>query len=310
MACTSDYRPCPAGRKPDRTIVVMGKTGNGKSAVANVLAGDYDGGLFPESSNPASETSGLPTYTVLVSYAGKDHAIKIVDTIGYGDTSLSEKDVLNALAKVAQTCTEGINQILFVTRGRYTQEDKTTMDAMMNVIFQPDVAKFSTIVRTATPAKELDEAVVAAKTAEYRQEMIKLHPNLAQIGTFLMISNPDDGDERSMQMRRRSRKTLLDHVILHYMQCYATPSYTSVVARVNKHLGAQTAQQEEQKRQEAERTRLQQELKAREAEQERLRQEQERKADEMRRANEELRRRAAEAERNRRRRRKKGCSIM
>ncbi|XP_065196516.1 GTPase IMAP family member 4-like [Sycon ciliatum] len=286
MACTSDYRPCPAGRKPDRTIVLMGKTGNGKSAVANVLAGDYNGGLFPESSNPASETSGLPTHTVLVSYAGKDHAIKIVDTIGYGDTSLSEKDVLNALAKVAQTCTEGINQILFVTRGRYTQEDKTTMDAMMNVIFQPDVAKFSTIVRTATPAKELDEAVVAAKTAEYRQEMITLHPNLVQINTFLMISNPDDGDERSMQMRRRSRKTLLDHVILHYMQCYATPSYTSAVARVNKHLNAQTAQQEEQKR-------LQHELKAREAEQERLRQVQERKVLKMQRVNEQLRRKEA-----------------
>ncbi|XP_065197724.1 uncharacterized protein LOC135829248 [Sycon ciliatum] len=272
----------------------MGKTGNGKSAVANVLAGDYDGGLFTESSNPASETSGLPTHTVLVSYAGKDHAIKIVDTIGYGDTSLSKKAVLHALAKVAQTCTEGINQILFVTRGRYTQEDKTTMDAMMNVIFQPNVAKFSTIVRTATPAKELYEAVVAAKTAEYRQEMIRLHPNLAQIGTFLMISNPDDGDERSMQMRRRSRKTLLDHVILHYMQCYATPGYTSVLARVSKHLNAQTAQEEERKR-------LQAELNAREAEQERLRQEQERKAEEMRRANEELRRRPAEAEQ---------CSIM
>ncbi|XP_065198107.1 GTPase IMAP family member 4-like [Sycon ciliatum] len=296
MASASDYRRCPAGRKPDRTIVVMGKTGNGKSAVANVLAGKYSGGLFPESSSPASQTRGLPTHTVLVSYAGKDHAIKIVDTIGYGDTSLSEKDVLHALAKVAQTCTGGINQILFVTRGRFTQEDKTTMDAMMNIIFQPDVANFSTIVRTATPAKELDEAVVAAKTAEYRQEMIRLHPNLAQIGTFLMISNPDDGDERSMQMRRRSRKTLLDHVILHYMQCYATRSYTSAVARVNKHLDAQTAQQEKQKRQEAERKRLQAELKAREAEQARLRREQQRQVREMRRANAELQQKAAESQ--------------
>ncbi|XP_065198586.1 uncharacterized protein LOC135830123 [Sycon ciliatum] len=240
-----DFKPCPPDRKPDRTIVIIGKTGNGKSTLANSIAGRYDGDLFPESDSPMSETLGRPTHKVLVSYGGEELAVKIVDTIGYGDNRLSEEKVLVALAELAHECDDGIHQLLFVTRGRFTKEEQDTIDKMINVIFQPDVAQFSTLVRTATPAKDLAPAVIDQKTADYWRQLIEIDPRLRRIPTFLMVSNPDGGDESSIEMRRKTRERLMEHIVLHYRKKYIPPLFPDIQARIGKEMEAKNALQDE-----------------------------------------------------------------
>ncbi|XP_065198100.1 uncharacterized protein LOC135829629 isoform X1 [Sycon ciliatum] len=235
-----DYRPCPDGRKIDRTIVLMGRTGKGKSTLANVIAGRYKGDLFPESSSPTSKTQGLPTKTVLVPYAGHDYAVKIIDTIGFCDNRFTEEQVLLELAHLAHTCSGGINQIIFITNGRFTQEERQASDSVIDVIFQPQVAPFCTLVRTRTPGGELREDVISAKTQAYKEESVALHPSLGRINTFLMVSNPDDGDDHSYEVRRRTRKRMVEHIILHYQAVYVPPLFAEVKGRIDGHIQQKT----------------------------------------------------------------------
>ncbi|XP_065197725.1 uncharacterized protein LOC135829249 [Sycon ciliatum] len=235
-----DYIPCPDGKKIDRTIVLMGRTGKGKSTLANVIAGRYKGDLFPESSSPTSKTQGLPTKTVLLPYAGHDYAVKIIDTIGFCDNRFTEEQVLLELAHLAHKCSGGINQIIFVTNGRFTQEERQASDCVIDVIFQPQVAPFCTLVRTRTPGGELREDVISAKTQEYKEESIALHPSLGRINTFLMVSNPDDGDDRSYEVRRCTRKRMIEHIILHYQAVYVPPLFAEIKGRVDGHIQKKT----------------------------------------------------------------------
>ncbi|XP_065197726.1 uncharacterized protein LOC135829250 [Sycon ciliatum] len=236
-----DYIPCPDGKTIDRTIVLMGRTGKGKSTLANVIAGRYKGDLFPESSSPTSKTEGLPTKTVLVPYAGRDYAVKIIDTIGFHDNRHTEEQVLLELAHLAHKCSGGINQIIFVTDGRFTQEERTASDCVIDVIFQPQVAPFCTLVRTRTPGGELREDVISAKTQAYKETLVALHSSLRRINTFLMVSNPDDGDDHSYRVRRSTRKRVMEHIILHYQAVYVPPRFAAVKDKIDGHIQQQTA---------------------------------------------------------------------
>ena len=61
--------------------------------------------------------------------------VKIVDTIGIGNTELPPDEVLQRLAAACHECNEGINAVLFVTRGRITKEEANAWDVMWQVLF-------------------------------------------------------------------------------------------------------------------------------------------------------------------------------
>jgi predicted GTPase len=82
-----------------RNILLLGRTGNGKSALANVLL-NKNGGfeeVFKESSESTSETRDLQIelLEVNVDNEGKEKVnYRIVDTVGVGDTKLDPQGVL------------------------------------------------------------------------------------------------------------------------------------------------------------------------------------------------------------------------
>eukprot|EP00117_Sycon_ciliatum_P023534 scpid80439/ scgid19985/ len=243
-AACEDGKECRPDAKADRVIVVAGKTGNGKSAMCNVAAGRYDGSLFPESNGPASHTQGITSHSVKVAYGGQDYVLKIVDTIGFADNRFSNEQVLRLQAELGNVCSEGIHQVLFVTKGRFTSEDKDSLNSLMDVVFQPDVAKFCTVIRTWTPASELADGSVTAKTDAYKQEVIRAHSRVNEISTFLMVSNPDDGSPASIQMRQRSRQKLMEHIILHYRSRYTPPTFATITARIDQRISSAKAKQD------------------------------------------------------------------
>ena len=65
--------------------------------------------------------------------------IKIIDTIGIGDTNLTKEEVLVKLARAMHHIRNGVHQVLFCTGGRFTHEEVDAFKVMVSVLLSPEV---------------------------------------------------------------------------------------------------------------------------------------------------------------------------
>ncbi|GBB92936.1 hypothetical protein RclHR1_20890002 [Rhizophagus clarus] len=117
-----------------KNILLVGRTGDGKSAIANVLVDSVgkDGmPYFEESACGISKTKKAKM--VPFNHEGKKY--RIIDTIGIGDTKLSFGKVLEEIIKAIHNVNYRLNHIFFVTRGRMTREELDTFNLLKTVIF-------------------------------------------------------------------------------------------------------------------------------------------------------------------------------
>ncbi|CAG8594470.1 2922_t:CDS:1, partial [Racocetra fulgida] len=94
-----------------RNILLIGRTGQGKSSLANTIVNDEkcfeEGGefneIFKESDKSLSQTKKIQEeiFNIDRKVNGKVESVKyrIIDTVGIGDTSLSQRTVLVEIAK-------------------------------------------------------------------------------------------------------------------------------------------------------------------------------------------------------------------
>jgi GTPase Era involved in 16S rRNA processing len=128
-----------------KNIILIGRTGKGKTTIANLIS-DAD---FEENNNSISGTK--KTQTKIFSFEEKDY--RVVDTIGIGDTKMKKENVLLEIARGCKiTAKGGIAQILFVTGGKFTNEEIKVYNLIRNVFFNnkvdKDISNYTTIVRT------------------------------------------------------------------------------------------------------------------------------------------------------------------
>nr|CAG8480912.1 8199_t:CDS:1 [Entrophospora candida]CAG8581701.1 1988_t:CDS:1 [Entrophospora candida] len=190
-----------------RTILLIGRTGSGKSTLANVITGTDD---FKESSGSISETKEYEIKDYLIN--GKSY--RIVDTVGIGDTRLTDQQVLNKLAEAADRIQLGLYQILFVANGRFTEEEIKAYDLLREVVFDKDVVKYTSIVRTNFPDfNDYD------KCMEDIKNMIGENDSLSHIvqtcKKVIYVDNPPLTGyykEVGKASRADSRERILDHL--------------------------------------------------------------------------------------------------
>ncbi|CAG8456517.1 1444_t:CDS:2 [Paraglomus occultum] len=87
------------------TILLIGKTGGGKSTLANVLVGTND---FAESAGSVSKTKQLKERT----FTEGEIKYRVIDTVGIGDTGMSLDRILRKLALMGYSVKDGLHQIL------------------------------------------------------------------------------------------------------------------------------------------------------------------------------------------------------
>jgi len=182
-------------------FIVIGKTGNGKSALVNVISGKNE---CVENDGGASETKDHK----VVRFEHNGHTFEIIDTIGIGDTMLDPKQVFHKLNDALHLVRDGLNQVLFVSSGRMTEEELNVYHLLKSFIFNEEIAVYTTIVRAKSSKfkdpKECEKYIQSLRNIGGRAaEMVDSCRNV------IHVDNPEYSEER----RKDSRTILLDHLL-------------------------------------------------------------------------------------------------
>eukprot|EP01132_Coremiostelium_polycephalum_P002842 gene2842-3532_t len=193
----------PINNNKERIILVIGRTGGGKSSICNVLTKSND---FEESGYSVSQTKYYQSKTVEVD----DLKLTVVDTIGIGDTDLDYKDVLYRIADACYTLRGGLHQVLFVTSNRFTNEEIYAYDLLRSVIFNNDICKFTTIVRSNSIF--FNDVVQCQNNDKLMRQDPKIGPIVESCNKILYVNNPPTVYSESKQCREESRTKMMLHL--------------------------------------------------------------------------------------------------
>jgi len=161
-----------------KNILLIGRTGGGKSTLANVLVNQFKNNepfreIFKESAGSVSQTKNIQVQEFLVNLRedGTEQVrYLVVDTAGFGDTQLTNKEILQLLEELVKHIgNDGINQIFLVSGGRFTKEEIDVYQILESTLFDREVVNYTTVVRTRFPEFE-NESECEADRQSLRRE--------------------------------------------------------------------------------------------------------------------------------------------
>ncbi|XP_014012015.1 uncharacterized protein isoform X2 [Salmo salar] len=126
----------------DIRIVLLGKTGGGKSSAGNTIFGQDD--VFLSDSSSTSSTQICKAHTKNI----KGRNITLIDTPGFFDTDIPEEELKPKIVKCITECAPGPHAFLIVLKvERYTVHENEAV-AKIETYFSPEAFKYATVLFT------------------------------------------------------------------------------------------------------------------------------------------------------------------
>eukprot|EP01133_Synstelium_polycarpum_P012157 gene12157-14226_t len=162
--------------------------------------------------------------------------LTIVDTIGIGDTELSEQEVLYRIADACWAVKDGFHQIFFVTSGRMTEEELMCFDLLRTVIFDNNVCDYITIIRTKF------QNFMDVNECQMDISLMKMNKTIDKVitavgGKLIHIENrpPHSNSIHSTKEQDMSRNKVMTHLYYKCSQLYNPPELQSITERIKDH---------------------------------------------------------------------------
>ena len=198
-----------------RNILLIGRTGNGKSTLANILVnkeGEFEE-FFKEGHDGTSETKEISDKTFEIDGI----KYRIIDTPGLGDTRSSKIETLQEIAKVYDKVKDGLSQILFVSSRKFTSEEVDAYNTLKEILFDENITKYTTIIRTnfnsfCNLQKCNRDRIAIVGESKETAKMIEL------CNEMIYVDNPsldvEDENEINIGLKKRnaSKKILINHL--------------------------------------------------------------------------------------------------
>lgn len=130
-----------------RNVVILGKTGAGKSSVANAIVGRNE---FTVVQSVGSVTKTTGHAEIQANYRGRKYDVKVVDTVGFFDTGVvtNQATIDSIRTYINEYIPEGINLLIFVFReGRFTPEERKTFEYIQEK-FGSEISEISALIVT------------------------------------------------------------------------------------------------------------------------------------------------------------------